>query len=688
MRPDLRGGKARGCLFALVAVLLLTTSVCAAQAPAISDDPSGELESLPEAASASTPEEGETPETPASAALPLNPFFEKEVRDHLQDGRYRFCQDPNYRFFRAEKESLCSQVEAFEQNCPTLRNACQRPPWEEEFKTETDESSGWNLNGLGLDFVGVILKILFWLTMGLVVAYIARALIRRAQLWREELASETAPTPASPLKERQDNFPEELRTHVLLTLARASLDSGKITEALHLTYRATIRALADAEWVKPHRSKTSGDYLRSLRERGPLTPTRWDESDAPQGVPGAQSDLSLDRVTMHLRDLDRERFRGGPRPEKASSLLAQAEVLASRLSPLLIFLALLLSGCDRFNAPQSPHEPYGPRGNQLFEDLLRAQAPSLHRRLQRVLEVPEEASTVVAVGAKLRPLEWKTLNNWVSGGGHLVVAAPPSQFLDEFGQEFGTSPCEGTLTAPGIVPVKTDETRAFKSDTSGEILARCADKPFASTVEWNDGWVTVIADDHLFQNVSLAASHNASLVFHLLGNLDGHVEYLGPFTGRGSQNPLESITRAGFGWWVFQLLLLIVIYAWSRGKRLTSPVDPSGSTRRAFSEHARALSRMYERAGASGWALRHYSEWVYDTLRRRAPSTRSDMKSLTRAVSGSEQEANKLREALTIGRRADELGETEAQHHATFRRLKSAILGVSEVSHKKTSKKD
>jgi hypothetical protein len=64
------------------------------------------------------------------------------------------------------------------------------------------------------------------------------------------------------------------------------------------------------------------------------------------------------------------------------------------------------------------------------------------------------------------------------------------------------------------------------------------------------------------------------------------------------------------------------------------------------------------------------------------------LKSLTRAVSTSEQEANTLRQALTTARRADELGDTTAEHYATFRRLKSAILGISEGSRKKTSKKE
>jgi hypothetical protein len=232
------------------------------------------------------------------------------------------------------------------------------------------------------------------------------------------------------------------------------------------------------------------------------------------------------------------------------------------------------------------------------------------------------------------------------------------------------------------------EKEAFATRPEGELLVECGKRAYATTTPWDSGWITVVADSSLFENASLAARDNASLAFHLVGNLHGHVEFLGPWTGRGAQDPIQSITRAGFGWWVLHVLLMGIIFAWSRGKRMGPPVDPRDDSRRAFSEHAHALSRRYEKAHASGFALQNYAEWVYDNLRKRAPSTRADLKSLTRAVSTNDREAAKLREALTTARRASELGETTKEHYTTFRRLKSAILGVSEVSRKKSSKKD
>src|SRR4051812_6319644 len=49
--------------------------------------------------------------------------------------------------------------------------------------------------------------------------------------------------------------------------ADALAQSGQFTEAAHALYRATIARLATAGLVRPHESKTSGDYARELRWR-------------------------------------------------------------------------------------------------------------------------------------------------------------------------------------------------------------------------------------------------------------------------------------------------------------------------------------------------------------------------------------------------------------------------------------
>jgi hypothetical protein len=50
--------------------------------------------------------------------------------------------------------------------------------------------------------------------------------------------------------------------------AEALAQNGQFTEAAHALYRATIAGLAAGGLVRPHESKTSGDYARELRRRG------------------------------------------------------------------------------------------------------------------------------------------------------------------------------------------------------------------------------------------------------------------------------------------------------------------------------------------------------------------------------------------------------------------------------------
>ncbi len=50
--------------------------------------------------------------------------------------------------------------------------------------------------------------------------------------------------------------------------AEAAAAAGRLTEAAHLTYRAVLEALARRDLLRPHPSRTVGDYRRELRARG------------------------------------------------------------------------------------------------------------------------------------------------------------------------------------------------------------------------------------------------------------------------------------------------------------------------------------------------------------------------------------------------------------------------------------
>ncbi len=52
------------------------------------------------------------------------------------------------------------------------------------------------------------------------------------------------------------------------TDSEAEAAAGRLTEAAHLTYRAVLEALARRDLLRPHPSRTVGDYRRELRARG------------------------------------------------------------------------------------------------------------------------------------------------------------------------------------------------------------------------------------------------------------------------------------------------------------------------------------------------------------------------------------------------------------------------------------
>src|SRR5690606_19792056 len=109
-------------------------------------------------------------------------------------------------------------------------------------------------------------------------------------------------------------------------------------------------------------------------------------------------------------------------------------------------------------------------------------------------------------------------------------------------------PCSGPWVAADLSLTRFGESAALVGESGGTTLAHCGNDVFAFSTNYEAGYLTVVADDALFDNVSLAAGDNATLALHLVGWLGEHVEYLGPWTGQGAFHPLQSIGRAGFGW--------------------------------------------------------------------------------------------------------------------------------------------
>lgn len=575
-----------------------------------------------------------------------DPYLHEVLDAELASGTYAFCTGQNYRLWQEDKDSLCDKTDKLSALCPGLSAACKRASWEDVFaEREAEQAPSWTkwLPRIG-ELGASLIQVTFWLTLGagllLVLRILLKNLSRRVKL-EDDTPRRPHEAPAT-IELIPSQSPQEL-----LVLARQESADGQHHRALHLAYAALVRHLILRYRLRARASTTSREYLRELTQL----------SDS-----GAERDA--------LIDLDRHRFQRQLDADTTRTLIRLVTKVIQRLPhAATLLLCLLVTSCKDPELPQAPHDPSAPRGLSLFEALLEEQATSLTRRIRPVTDLPESTSTVIAVGASLRPLEWATLRDFVERGGHLVVSGIPAGFGEAFGLSLETAACSKPPSYAGldVVPVRVlDGMRGLSGDI---MLSSCESVPFAAARFHGRGLLTLIGDSGLLENGSLLYAHNVDFVFELLGDLSGHVELLGPLTGQGAQNPLESVLRAGLGPWLAHLLLLLGLYGWARGRRFGPAHDPPEKKRRSFSEHAAALAATYQKREALGAALQHYAWLTTQLLKRRSASLSEDERSLTHGLGLSDTQSAELRRALGLAKNAGQLGAGPRELIDSFRRL-------------------
>ncbi len=574
--------------------------------------------------------------------------LETQIEYELSTGSYRFCTDPNYRFWQEDKNAICPQISNYEDRCPALDAACARAPWEQHL---TDEPEAPEVEFSLPEFLGrgqaLVIKGLFWLGLGLGFAFLLRG------VWRTLGARELEPA-SQGSSHRTPQTESHNRLNVpateLMQQAQDLFLEGRYHEALHFGYAAMVRALGDAGLVRPHRSTTSGEYLRML--------VRHDNTEAYREL---------------IRGLDQNRFRQKLTEQKARALLRETTDFVQKLksTALLLVLAMPL-GCSTAKLPEGPHQPTGPRGFALAESLIGERADSMTRRIRRVIELPSETTTVVALKADLRPLEWDNLRRFVSQGGHLIVAGQPRGFADAFELDIEQVPCPQPPQNEQLEVTSLRQLSGIAGPKKDIITASCGKVAFSVVRPLGQGLITMIGDTRFLENASLAASDNGPFLISLLGDLSGHVELLGPLTGKGANHPVATIRQAGLGPWIAHLLLLLTLYCWAHGRHFGRPTDPPPKGRRAFVEHAQALASHYRRKGALAEALYHYANWLSSLFLLRSGSASNDQKGIARSLGQTSQEAARLQRALGIAQNARELGSSRAELLASYRELRLA----------------
>ncbi|MFO0554575.1 MAG: hypothetical protein U0271_39730, partial [Polyangiaceae bacterium] len=89
----------------------------------------------------------------------------------------------------------------------------------------------------------------------------------------------------------------------------------------------------------------------------------------------------------------------------------------------------------------------------------------------------------------------------------------------------------------------------------------------------------------------------------------------------GAKTPMNSLANANLVPIVAQLFALILLFIFFRGVRFGTPREPRTISRRAFSDHARALGMNYARAKAVEHSNGLFAAWALDRLRERLQGT-------------------------------------------------------------------
>jgi hypothetical protein len=368
-----------------------------------------------------------------------------------------------------------------------------------------------------------------------------------------------------------------------------------------------VHSLGREQLITVEAARTNGDYLREL---------------APK--PDLQS-----AVRRAFRAVERVQFgRGQATAELCSELWACVLPIVRRSAALLVLLLLplALGACSQIRRPASD---FGPSGNHLFTKLMQDGGTRV-RKLIRA-QVDEDVSQLLVLGREASPEAWQMALSFAVDGGSVVVTEPSQGLLRELYVEIERgAPCARSLEVPQAqgstaLSVVGPGQRYLRiaPDTEREGSARprvdasCAGKAYVATFAYGDGYLTLLANRELLENLSLSVADNAAFTLGLFGPPGGTLGVVGLWTGGGVDSPLSALKNAGLGPVLLALLALLFALLWHLGAAFGTRRDPSDPARRAFADHVRALGRNYARAGARRQALAQYAAYALEVLRER-----------------------------------------------------------------------
>ncbi len=226
--------------------------------------------------------------------------------------------------------------------------------------------------------------------------------------------------------------------------------------------------------------------------------------------------------------------------------------------------------------------------------------------------MPDNVDTVVtrlhpsiSVGAQA-----EALRQWVSEGGHLVLLPPESPveaddvLLSGFGltlREAETA--DGDDAADAERPGEADEDYAYSIDLDNTdwriepigqqaLSATLSDSSGYVAVRrnWDDGYVTVLAADHYFDNDHLEDSDHARL---LLDTVAGYIEPGKVWFVYGAAFPsLGSVLLEYLPYLLACFAVALAFWIWAIVPAFGPPIRTAAADRRSLIEHVRAAGRF------------------------------------------------------------------------------------------------
>ena len=577
--------------------------------------------------------------------------------------KHDFCREGDYQI-PLEERSLCGLSEAAKARCPGLAKACDNPFFQDESPFEL--SFDW----LDLSDLAFALQLLIWVLILVALALLVVFVVRRIVMARESPDAAESPAPPPVELEPVSRAGSETNVDRLLARAREAAERGDYAGGMRDAYAALLHKLDQEGLIEVHRSKTNGDYRRSLASRADL---HGEFSGIVRMVEACQ---------FGSRAASRETFQ---------AVFQRVMPLVSRSIGLML---LVLAACGAMACQKLDQRPRAtalgcgetPGGYSVFCELLAQRGSNVRRRIRKLDTIGDDvASMVVLDGAQLSDEEWEVIEAWVKQGHTLLLGTLPLPM--DLSIERAAKACSVTWSIEESVRafygedtqlVTLREQALEVEEPASWVLTECDAGPTLVGTSHGEGTVFVLPSTRFLTNASMAAGDNAYLATNLFRRKGELIEIVGAWTGAGSSNPFEALNNAKLTPWLLQLLMVAVLLVLWRGRHFGLPRNPGSAGRHAFVEHIQALGLLYAKHKASRHSLANYGAWALSKLHERAlPGSRGAMNELAAALSkltGREERA--VLEILIAAKSAqDEAHDTATpeEHLKTMRELASLL---------------